>query len=126
MSAFLLFTLSVRKDKPLEKYLSWLPNAKVISMLTEMKNAQNKTYPKRIDFVESALSALDSLNITELMVKHALKDGDVEFSHDLSKPRANPKQYYVLIEINDIEYFIVAKSYLSTTEIFILGKVEED
>ena len=32
MSAFLLFTLSVRKDKPLEKYLNWLPNAKVISI----------------------------------------------------------------------------------------------
>ena len=126
MSAFLLFTLSVRKDKPLEKYLSWLPNSKVISMLTEIRNAQNKTYPKRIEFVDSASLALDLLQLTELEVKHALRDGDVAFMNDLTKARAKPKQYYVYIEINDFEYYIIARSYIGRTEIFQLGKIEED
>jgi hypothetical protein len=126
MSAFLLFTLSVRSDKPLEKYLSWLPNSKVISMLTEIRNAQNKTYPKRIEFVDSASLALDLLQLTELEVKHALRDGDVEFMHDLTKARNKPKQYFVLLEINDFEYYIVARSYIGRTEIFQLRKVEED
>ena len=74
MSAFLFFTLSVRQDKPLKKYLSWVPNPKVISMLTEIRNAQNKTYPKRIEFVDSALTALNALELTKLEVKHALRD----------------------------------------------------
>lgn len=127
MTAFLLFTLSVRKDKPLEKYMNWLPNPKVISMLTEIRNAQNKVYPKKIEFIDSVLTKLNKLQITELEVKHALRDGDVEFSHDLSKPRASPKQYYVLIEINNLEYFLVARSYIGRTEIFLLGKaVEKD
>ena len=126
MSAFLLFTLSVRQDKPLKKYLSWLPNPKVISMLTEIRNAQNKTYPKKIQFVDSASTALKNLDVTELEVKHALRDGDVEFNHDLTKARGTPKQYYVLIEINDFEYYIVARSYIGRTEIFQLGKIDED
>ena len=114
------------KDKPLEKYLSWLPNSKVISMLTEIRNAQNKTYPKRIEFIDSASLAINSLQLTELEVKHALREGDVEFMHDLTKARNKPKQYYVLVEINDHEYFIVARSYIGRTEIFQLGKIEED
>jgi hypothetical protein len=126
MTAFLLFTLSVRKDKPLEKYLNWLPNPKVISMLTEIKNAQNKVYPKRIEFIDSAINALSTLQLTELEVKHALRDGNVEFSHELSKPRAKPKQYYVLIEINDLEYFLIAKTYIGRTEIFQIGEVNEE
>ena len=46
--------------------------------------------------------------------------------HDLTKARATPKQYYVLIEINDFEYYIVARSYIGRTEIFQLGKIDED
>ena len=61
MSAFLLFTLSVRQDKPLKKYLSWLPNPKVISMLTEIRNAQNKTYPKKLQI----LGALNIITFSE-------------------------------------------------------------
>ena len=60
MTAFLFFTLSVREDKPLEKYSEWFPNDRVISMITEMRNAQNKVYPKRIDFIDSAAIALNS------------------------------------------------------------------
>jgi hypothetical protein len=46
--------------------------------------------------------------------------------HDLTKAREKPKQYYVLIEINDYEYYIIARSYIGRTEIFQLGKSDED
>ena len=55
MTALLLFTLSVREDKPLETYMAWTPNNKVISMITERITAQNKVYPKRIDFISADL-----------------------------------------------------------------------
>ena len=125
MTAFLLFTLSVREDKPLETYMAWTPNNKVISMITERITAQNKVYPKRIDFVDSAVTALDELELTKLEVLHALKDGNVEFSHDLSEPRSNPKKYYILLEINDQDYYVVVRVLTGYSEIFMLGKVEE-
>ena len=87
---------------------------------------RTKHIQKKIQFVDSASTALKNLDITELEVKHALRDGDVEFMHDLTKARATPKQYYVLIEINDFEYYIVARSYIGRTEIFQLGKIDED
>lgn len=123
MTAFLFFTLSVREDKPLEKYSEWFPNDRVISMITEMRNAQNKVYPKRIDFIDSAAIALNSLKLTKLEVLHALKDGDVEFRHNLSKPRQRPKQYYILIEINDSEYSLLAKIHPSYSEIVQIKRV---
>ena len=58
MTFFLLFTLAVREDNPLQKYMSWLPNNRVISMVLEWKNAVNEFYPKKIVFLEKAKSEL--------------------------------------------------------------------
>lgn len=126
MTIFLFFTLSVRKDKPLEKYMEWTPNNKVISMVLERKDAQNKFHPKKIDFVGDTKLTLDDLNLTELEVKHAMREGDVEFSNDSTMPRANPKQYFIEVEINDSAYFVVAKVYKGLSEITSLGKIEDN
>ena len=48
---------------------------------------------------------------------HALKDGDVEFLNDLTIPRQKPKQYYILVEINDIEYYTLVHVFKTRTEI---------
>lgn len=117
MTFFLLFTLTVREDRPLKKYMSWLPNNKVLSMVLEWKNAVNEFFPKRIEFLEKAKSGLKKNKLTELEVTHALKDGDVEFMNDLTIPRQKPRQYYILIEINDIEYFTLVHVFKSRTEI---------
>lgn len=124
MTLFLIFTLSVREDKPLEKYSEWLPNNRVISMILERKGAQNKVYPKQIEFLDSAIQAADKYGITQLEITHALKEGDVEFSHARSKPRQNPKEYYVLLEINGEEYFTLARIFTGRSELFQFGKVD--
>ena len=61
--------------------------------------------------------------MTKLEILHALKDGDVEFRHNLSKPRERPKQYYILIEINDSEYSLLAKIHPSYSEIVQIKRV---
>lgn len=124
MTLFLIFTLSVREDKPLKKYMEWLPNNRVLSMILERTDAQNKVYPKHIEFLDSANQAIQTHNVTELEVIHALKDGDVEFSHDRTKPRINPKEYYILIEINGEEYYTLARVFTGRSEIFQFGKVD--
>ncbi|MBL57293.1 MAG: hypothetical protein CMP61_08900 [Flavobacteriales bacterium] len=126
MTFFLLFTLSLRKDKPLEKYMSWLPNNKVISMVLEWRNAVNETYPKKIIFLEKAQDELEKLKLTQLEVTHALKDGDVEFMHDLTLPRQTPKQYYILIEINEIEYYTLVHVFPGKSEIIDFGIPSDD
>lgn len=126
MTFFLLFTLTVREDKPLQKYMSWLPNNKVLSMVLEWKNAVNEFYPKKIIFLEKAKSGLDKYKLTELEVTHALKDGNVEFMHDLTLPRQKPKQYYILIEINDIEYFTLVHVFKRRSEIIDFNFPIED
>ncbi len=124
MTLFLIFTLSVREDKPLDKYMEWLPNNRVLSMILERTDAQNKVYPKHVEFLDSTVNAIDEFGITQLEILHALKDGNVEFSHDRTKPRQSPKEYYVLLEINDIEYFVMARVFVGRSEIFEIGKVD--
>lgn len=124
MTLFLIFTLSVREDKPLDKYMEWLPNNRVLSMILERTDAQNKVYPKHVEFLDSTVNAIDEFGITQLEILHALKDGNVEFSHDKTKPRQSPKEYYVLVEINDIEYFVMARVFVGRSEIFEIGKVD--
>lgn len=126
MTIFLLFTLSVREDKPLQKYMSWLPNNKVLSMVLEWKNAMHESFPKRIEFLDMAQEGLKKHKLTELEITHALKDGDVEFMHDLTLPRQNPKQYYILIEINDVEYYTLVQVFKGRSEIIELGLPIED
>ncbi len=121
MTFFLLFTLSVREDKPLEKYMEWLPNNRVISMILERKDAQNKSFPKRVDFLEKAQIGMTDNNLTQLEVLHALKSGDVEFSHDSTKAQAKPKQYYVLIEVNEVEYYVLAQVHPNYSDIIEIG-----
>lgn len=124
MTLFLIFTLSVREDKPLDKYMEWLPNNRVLSMILERTDAQNKVYPKHVEFLDSTVNAIDEFGITQLEVLHALKEGNVEFSHDRTKPRQSPKEYYVLVEINDIEYFVMARVFVGRSEIFEIGKAD--
>lgn len=93
-------------------------------MILERTDAQNKVYPKHVEFLDSTVNAIDEFGITQLEVLHALKDGNVEFSHDRTKPRQSPKEYYVLVEINDIEYFVMARVFVGRSEIFEIGKAD--
>lgn len=123
MTAFLIFTLSVREDRPLDKYMEWLPNNKVLSMILEVRDAQGNVYSKKINYSDTASQQMVDLNITPLELQHALKDGDVEFSHEKSKPRSKPKQYYILVEINNLEYFTVVTLKNNQTLITEFGKI---
>lgn len=124
MTFFLFFTLSVRKDKPLDKYMEWLPNTRVVSMILERTDAQRKVYPKKVEFTTSASQKITDLNLTKLEVLHALKEGDVEFFHDSTFAREKPKQYYVLVEINDEDYFTIAQIHTGYSEITNFGKAD--
>lgn len=124
MTFFLFFTLSVREDKPLDKYMEWLPNTRVISMILERKDAQRKVYPKKVDFTTQATQKIAQFDLTKLEVLHSLQEGDVEFFHDSTFARQKPKQYYVLVEINDKDYFTIAQVHQGYSEIVNFGKVD--
>ena len=125
MTFFLFFTLASRSDKPLEKYMQWTPNQKVISNILERTNPKNEVFPKRVDLLESTKQKVEKLNVTELEVLHSLREGDVEFFHKLTLPRQKPKQYYILIEIGDIEYFALIKVHQNYSDIIDFGIVED-
>jgi hypothetical protein len=121
MSFFLFFTLSVREDKPLDKYTDWMPGNRVLSTMLERKNPNGKSQSKKIDLVEAVPDSLKASGITRLELLHALKKGDVQLFHQLTHPRAKPKTYYVDIEINDRSFGIVALITTGYTEIISFG-----
>lgn len=125
MTFFLFFTLSARSDKPFEKYMQWTPNQKVLSNILERTNPKNEVFPKRVDLLESTKQKVEKLNVTELEVLHSLREGDVEFFHDLTLPRQKPKQYYILIEIGEIEYFVLTKVHHNYSDIIDFGLVQD-
>jgi len=121
MSFFLFFTLSVREDKPLDKYTDWMPGNRVLSLMLERKNPDGKSMAKKIDLLEPVPDSLKSNGITRLELLHALKNGDVQLFHQLSQPRAKPKTYYLDIEINGKSFGIVALINTGYTEIVSFG-----
>tara|TARA_B110000211_G_C14078295_1_gene553226 strand:- start:940 stop:1416 length:477 start_codon:yes stop_codon:yes gene_type:complete len=121
MSFFLLFTLSVREDKPLDKYTDWMPGNRVLSLMLERKNPDGKSIPKKIDLLKAVPDSLESNGITRLELLHALKKGDVQLFHHLTHPRAKPKSYYIDIEINDKSFGIIAVISTGYTEIVSFG-----
>ena len=121
MSFFLFFTLSVREDKPLDKYTDWMPGNRVLSMILERKNPEGKSIAKKIDLLLPVIDSLKSNGITRLELLHALKKGDVQLFHQLTHPRAKPKSYYLDIEINDKSFGIVALISAGYTEIASFG-----
>lgn len=125
MTLFLIFTLAQRSDNPFQKYMEWTPNNKVISMILERKGVNNESYPKKIYINNNVLSSLKGLNLTELDLKHAIKNGDVEFSHDSTFAQAKPKQYYILLDINEETYFTIVKIKSQYSTITNFGKVTD-
>lgn len=122
MTFFLFFTLATRSDKPFEKYSEWLPGNRVISMLLEMKNFDGDNSPKQIYWLEGVEEQMDDFKISKLEVVHGLKNGDVEFFHHLTDPRSNPKEYYVLIDIDGVKYAVQASSKVKYTDINAITK----
>lgn len=107
MSLFLFFSLSVRQDDPIKKWTQWLPANKVKSMILDRHTATGEMLAKNIIYTDVAKNSLKELNITELEVRHGLNEADVIFSHDLTKSRAKPKQYYLSFEYLNKQYFAV-------------------
>lgn len=122
MSLFLVFSLSVRQDDPIKKWTQWLPSNKVKSMILDRYDATGGTLAKNIIYTEKAKNSLIELNISELEVRHALQDADVEFSNDLTKARENPKQYYLSFEYLKENYFAVIAVNETYSEVIQLGK----
>lgn len=125
MSAFLLFTLSVRPDQPLKRWASWLPENKVIAMILELPSVTEKPLPKEVRFSDDALTSMKTEGITELEVYHNIREADVDFSHEKTKARATPKEYYLTEEINRSSYYIVVKLFPKYSEIIEFGSVKE-
>lgn len=124
MTVLLLLTRSAAVDDTESKGWAWLPGNRVISSVLERIDAQGKAHPKVIKFTAYADSSMKALGVTRLEVIHNLRDGDVEFSHDKSKPRNNPKRYYISEEILGVTYFVVAEIQRTHTEIIEFGKAD--
>ena len=123
MSAFIFFSLSVREDRPLDKWLQWLPENKIKAMILDQPLADGKMIPRAFEYTASADSAIAENGITRMEVRHYLRAGDVVLSHEKSLPRNTPKQYYIEEEINHKRFFVVIevhRNYSLVTEFGIL------
>lgn len=121
MTLFLLFTLSVRQDKPFEKYMEWTPGNRVISLVTEMKDAEGNSRQKSIDLMEGVQDSLTQHLISKEELIHSINKADIEFFHQLTLPRQRPKQYYALVEIHDVEYGVLLHTNTKYSEIVGFG-----
>lgn len=117
MSLFIFFSLSVRPDDPLKKWSQWFPSNKVKAMVLDREVATGETVPKNIIYSDAASESLKCLSISELEVRHHLRDGDVQFSHEKTKTREKPKKYYIEETINKKQYFVVVE--INQTHSFI-------
>lgn len=126
MSLFLLFTLSVRQDKPFEKYMEWTPGNRVVSLVTEMKDAEGNARSKSIELIEGVQDSLTAHSISKGELIHSIHSADVEFFHQLTLPRQRPKQYYVLVNILDKEYGVLIHTNDRYTEIVSFGQPIEN
>lgn len=104
MFLFLYFSLSVREDQPLKKWGQWLPGNKVKSLILDRYTATGQVIAKNILFSDAAKLNVKKAALTELEVKHALRDADVEFSHPKTQARKKPKTYYLEVEILEKMY----------------------
>lgn len=125
MSIFLLFTLSFRQDNPLKAWFAWLPEPRVISMITEHVSADGERRPKVISFSDDAKKALDEYSLTELEVIHSIRDADVLFSHDSTLVNENPKKYVVQIEVDLTPYYLQVQLEKRYTLVNYLSKREQ-
>ena len=117
MSVFIFFTLSYRQDKPLDKWIEWLPGNRVQSMITNIDLADGKKLSKKIIVSDSIQCQLKCFNITGLEIAQSFKDLEVYFSHDLTTPRENVKKYVISSEINLEEFFFVVEIYPGYTNV---------
>jgi hypothetical protein len=125
MCFFIYFTLAVRPDNPLKKWGQWLPNNKVITMILDRETAAGSV-PRRIYYSDAAKVKMDCHNISELELLHNLRNGDVEFSHEKTKPRENPKKYYVIETINKADYYVVVGVSKQYSTVLEFGKLDDD
>jgi len=123
MSFFIYFSLAVRQDDPLKKWGQWMPSNKVKAMILDRETASG-TVPRIIDFSEEAKYKMNVLNISELEVQHGLRDADVKFSHEKTKPRENPKKYYLTEKINKNSYFVVVEVSRQYSTVIEFGALE--
>lgn len=125
MFLFLLFTLSVREDKPLKKWLEWLPENKVKSMILDRQTFAGQVLPKAIIYSNSALIQLNNLGLSEMEVRYSLSDAEVCFSHVKTKARSTPKEYYLISSINRKEYYFLIAVHSQYSMIIELGEFKD-
>ena len=124
MCFFIYFTLSMRPDNPLKKWGQWFPSNKVKAMILDRETATG-VVPRKIYYSDSAKANMIALNISELEVRHNLRDAEVVFSHDKTKPREKPKKYYLIETINKKPFFVVvevSRQYSTVAEFGILDE----
>lgn len=84
-------------------------------MILDHPTASGQILARPFKYSPEADSALSDLKVNKVEVRHYLRDGNVVLSHDKTKPRENPKQYYIEEEINRKDYFVVVAIYPSYT-----------
>ena len=88
-------------------------------MILDQPLADGKVIPRAFEFTAAADSSIQANGVTQMEVRHYLREGDVVLSHPKSFPRNTPKQYYITQEINRGNYFVVVevhKNYSLVTE----------
>ncbi|MFT6715480.1 MAG: hypothetical protein ACJA0Q_000107 [Saprospiraceae bacterium] len=123
MCFFIYFTLAVRQDDPLKKWGQWMPGNKVKAMILDRETASG-TLPKRIYYNDQVKEKMERLNISALEIQHNLRDANVEFSHEKTKPRETPKRYYLIETINKTPYFVVVEVSKQHSTVIEFGKLE--
>lgn len=126
MLLFLLFSLSVRQDDPLKKWSQWLPGNKVKAMILDRENATGDVLAKNIIYSDSAKLSLEKFNISELEVRHGLREAEVVFSHELTAARENPKKYYLEFELLKTAYFAQIAVQQQYSEVLLFGKIPSE
>lgn len=125
MTVFIIFTLSFRDDNPLEAWLGWLPERRVLTMVNEHVLADGKRKPKAIEYSPIAECALKAYNLSPLEISHALKKGDVFFRHDSTFVQEKPKKYVLEIEVDFQPYFVQVHIERAYTLVNYLSKRED-
>lgn len=101
--------------------MEWTPGNRVISLVTEMKDAEGNPRPKSIDLLEGVQDSLTKHSISKNELIHSIRKADIEFFHQLTLPRQRPKQYYALVNILDEDYGVILHTNTKYSEIVSFG-----
>ncbi len=115
-SIFIVFSLMVREDDPLNNNaVSWLPGNRVKSAIMESK----------LSLSDSVQCLAACHNTSKIQITKGIYDGDVEFNHERTNVHKAPKTYYIEIPLNNKNYFVTVDVRPSSTTVTDFGLLDE-